>query len=316
MVAPRLTAGAPEKMAALKRLYYDTAQVSGNPAAWDVFTSYADPSHIMFGSDSPYGNVDAMLKDLRQRKSTPAEAVAIEHGNADLLFPRFRARNALSSRRHATRTYFTPGRAGDGRIARPRRGLQGTPDGSGPRAGRARHRRASSLFRARVPDQAQGADHRIEHGRSGVREAVCLYAASVSGPDGPGGLHDGDRLQRRPRRLVRQGHPGQQPGDGARDERIRRPHGHRSSRPVWPVRLAAAAGPRREPEGNRIRVRHAEGRWRGLVVELRRPLSRRPLVCAGARGAQSPQGGGVRASEGDERFRGRRRPLASPWQST
>ena len=91
MVAPRLTAGAPEKMAALKRLYYDTAQVSGNPAAWDVFTSFADPTHIMFGSDSPYGNVDAMMKDLRQRKTTPAESVAIEHGTADVLFPRFRA---------------------------------------------------------------------------------------------------------------------------------------------------------------------------------------------------------------------------------
>ena len=90
MVAPRLTAGAPEKLAALKRLYYDTAQVSGNPMAWDVFKSFADPTHIMFGSDSPYGNVPVMYKDLRNRNLSSVENVAIEHGNADPLFPRFR----------------------------------------------------------------------------------------------------------------------------------------------------------------------------------------------------------------------------------
>jgi 6-methylsalicylate decarboxylase len=90
MLAPRLTAGAPEKLAALKRLYFDTAQVSGNPAAWDVFKGFADPSHILFGSDCPYGNVGAMLKDLRSRNLTASEAAAIEHSNADPLFPRFR----------------------------------------------------------------------------------------------------------------------------------------------------------------------------------------------------------------------------------
>ena len=74
----------------MKRLYFDTAQVSGNPAAWEVFKGFADPSHIFFGSDSPYGNVDAMLKDLRGRNLTAGEAAAIEHGNADALFPRFR----------------------------------------------------------------------------------------------------------------------------------------------------------------------------------------------------------------------------------
>ena len=91
LVAPKLTAGAPAKLAALKRLYFDSAQVGGNPAAWDVFTASADPSHIMFGSDTPYGNVEGALKDLRSRKLTATEAAAIEHGNADLLFPRFRA---------------------------------------------------------------------------------------------------------------------------------------------------------------------------------------------------------------------------------
>ena len=91
MVAPRLTAGAPEKLAALKRLYYDTASVAGNQLAWDVLKRSADPSHIMFGSDSPYGNVGTALKDLRSRSLAGSEAVAIEHGNADSLFPRFLA---------------------------------------------------------------------------------------------------------------------------------------------------------------------------------------------------------------------------------
>jgi predicted TIM-barrel fold metal-dependent hydrolase len=90
MVAPRLTLNAPEKMAALKRLYFDTAQVCSNPGAWDVFKRSADPIHILFGSDCPYGNVGAMLKDLRSRNLTANEAAAIEHGNADPLFPRFR----------------------------------------------------------------------------------------------------------------------------------------------------------------------------------------------------------------------------------
>ena len=91
MLAPRLTAGAPEKLAALKSLYFDTAQVSGNPAAWEVFKRSADPSHIFFGSDCPYGNVGAMLKDLRSRNLTASETTSIEHGNADSLFPRFRS---------------------------------------------------------------------------------------------------------------------------------------------------------------------------------------------------------------------------------
>ena len=90
MVAPRLTLNAPEKMAALKRLYFDTAQVCSNPGAWDVFTRSADPTHILFGSDCPYGNVGAILKDLRSRNLTESQAAAIEHGNADPLFPRFR----------------------------------------------------------------------------------------------------------------------------------------------------------------------------------------------------------------------------------
>ena len=71
----------------------------------------------------------------------------------------------------------------------------------------------------------------------------------------------------------------------------------RSSRPLRPVRHHHAAGHRRQPEGDRIRLRHAQGRRHRPADELRRQISRRRLVRAGLRGAQPPQGGDLRAPD-------------------
>ena len=81
-----------------------------------------------------------------------------------------------------------------------------------------------------------------------------------------------------------------------RDQRIRRQARARPSRPLRPVRDDPAARHRRQPEGDRIRLRHAQGRRHRPAHELRRQVSRRSVVRAGLRGAQPPQGGDLRAS--------------------
>ncbi len=53
-VAVRLAGKSPEKLAALRGLYLDTAQTTTNPGAWGALTAFAEPSHVLFGSDFPY----------------------------------------------------------------------------------------------------------------------------------------------------------------------------------------------------------------------------------------------------------------------
>ena len=78
------------------------------------------------------------------------------------------------------------------------------------------------------------------------------------------------------------------------------------------VRRDAAARRRRDAEGDRLRLRHAQGRRRRAVHELRRHVARQPGVPAGDGGAQPAQGGRPRASDRGEllpesRLRARRR---------
>ena len=77
---------------------------------------------------------------------------------------------------------------------------------------------------------------------------------------------------------------------GPRSQRIRRQAGQRSSRPLRPLRLHRAPGRRRQPEGDRIRLRYAQGRRHRAADELSGQVSRRPIVRAGLRGAQPAQG--------------------------
>ena len=90
MLAPRIAGNSPEKMAALRGLYVDIAQMSANPGVWAALRAFAAPTHIMFGSDYPYA-VEGMQQGLGRMEVTATEAVAIRHGNAEKLFPRLRA---------------------------------------------------------------------------------------------------------------------------------------------------------------------------------------------------------------------------------
>ncbi len=90
MVAARFAGKSPEKLAALKGLYMDTAQVTPNAGAWGALTAFAEPSHILFGSDFPYV-ADGLSLGLKSVKLSPTEATAIARGYAQKLIPRLRA---------------------------------------------------------------------------------------------------------------------------------------------------------------------------------------------------------------------------------
>src|SRR5262245_30790723 len=95
--------------------------------------------------------------------------------------------------------------------------------------------------------------------------------------------------------------PGQRQGHRRRQHaRVYRLH-HESNvgspRPLRPVRHAAAAAHRREPQGNRLFLRHAESRRRRHDDELRRQVAGLPAVRAGLGGAQPPQGNGLYPSD-------------------
>jgi 6-methylsalicylate decarboxylase len=89
-VAARLKKIAPEGvMQEFARLYFDTAN-----GAWQAsiaaLLSIVDVTHVMFGSDFPYFSC-AQNRDLLEALGLDAEALAaINAGNAERLFPRFR----------------------------------------------------------------------------------------------------------------------------------------------------------------------------------------------------------------------------------
>lgn len=89
-VAVRLAGNSPEKLAALRGLYVDTAQTTVNPGAWGALTAFAEPSHVLFGSDFPYVR-DGLQLGLTRVKLSQSEATAIAHGYAQKLIPRLGA---------------------------------------------------------------------------------------------------------------------------------------------------------------------------------------------------------------------------------
>jgi predicted TIM-barrel fold metal-dependent hydrolase len=89
-VAVRLAGNSPQKLAALRGLYMDTAQTTTNPGAWGALTAFAEPSHVLFGSDFPYVG-DGLQLGLTRVKLSPNEATAIARGYAQKLIPRLSA---------------------------------------------------------------------------------------------------------------------------------------------------------------------------------------------------------------------------------
>jgi 6-methylsalicylate decarboxylase len=84
--------GEPEEtaLAQLRNFYFDTALTSG-PYALPSLLAFAEPTHVIFGSDWPYartGPALAFTKRLAEYLPDPGQAHAINRGNAEVLFPR------------------------------------------------------------------------------------------------------------------------------------------------------------------------------------------------------------------------------------
>lgn len=78
-------------LANFRRFYFDTA-LSSSPAALPSLKAFADPTHILYGSDYPYAR-EGMSKHFTHMLDTSplladSEHSAINNGNAQSLFPR------------------------------------------------------------------------------------------------------------------------------------------------------------------------------------------------------------------------------------
>ena len=153
------------------------------------------------------------------------------------------------------------------------------------------HRHASPLLRARVPERMARVGEEAQH-------PALPAAGRLVARQGAGGPRQGRRADRDPlarldaRRLVRRAGGGRG-AHGAPVQRLRRRHGAQLPGPLRPVRHAADDRRRLLAEGDRVRLRHAQGGRRRPADQLRRQVAGRRGLPADLRGAQPPQGGGV-----------------------
>ncbi|MEU1944645.1 amidohydrolase family protein [Streptomyces sp. NPDC020125] len=75
----------------LKRFYFDTA-LSASPSALPALLAFAEPGHVLYGSDWPFAPRDAGTYYNHYLETypdyAPGQAEAIDRGNAEALFPR------------------------------------------------------------------------------------------------------------------------------------------------------------------------------------------------------------------------------------
>ncbi|AQW50673.1 amidohydrolase family protein [Streptomyces violaceusniger] len=75
----------------LKRFYFDTA-LSASPSALPALLTFAEPGHVLYGSDWPFAPQDAGTYYNHYLETypdyAPGQAEAIDRGNAEALFPR------------------------------------------------------------------------------------------------------------------------------------------------------------------------------------------------------------------------------------
>jgi predicted TIM-barrel fold metal-dependent hydrolase len=82
-------------LADLRRFYFDTA-LSGTPYALPSLLAFAEPGHVLYGSDSPFAaeawgvHFDAGLDGYEAWE--PGQLDAVNRGNAEALFPRLAAK--------------------------------------------------------------------------------------------------------------------------------------------------------------------------------------------------------------------------------
>jgi 6-methylsalicylate decarboxylase len=74
----------------LKRLYYEIAHASF-PWAMAALLKLAPTSQILFGSDYPVEKIESTIDELKATKLSPETLRAIDRGNAERLFPRFKS---------------------------------------------------------------------------------------------------------------------------------------------------------------------------------------------------------------------------------
>ncbi|WP_328635740.1 MULTISPECIES: amidohydrolase family protein [Streptomyces] len=90
--SPKSTPTTPDAiLAGLKRFYFDTALSTGHDAL-KLLASFAEPGHVLYGSDWPYAGTagtEYFNHLLDTADLTQSDREAIEHRNAELLFPRF-----------------------------------------------------------------------------------------------------------------------------------------------------------------------------------------------------------------------------------
>ncbi|MCG0286141.1 amidohydrolase family protein [Streptomyces sp. PSAA01] len=75
----------------LKRFYFDTA-LSASPSALPALLAFAEPGHVLYGSDWPFAPQEAGTYYNHYLETypdyAPGQAEAIDRGNAEALFPR------------------------------------------------------------------------------------------------------------------------------------------------------------------------------------------------------------------------------------
>jgi predicted TIM-barrel fold metal-dependent hydrolase len=75
----------------MKRFYFDTA-LSASPSALPALLAFAEPGHVLYGSDWPFAPQEAGSYYNHFLETypdfTPGQAEAIDRGNAEALFPR------------------------------------------------------------------------------------------------------------------------------------------------------------------------------------------------------------------------------------
>lgn len=74
----------------LTKLYYECAHAA-YPSAIAALTAFAPPSQYMFGTDWPAEPMESTLRELPKSKLSPATMHALNRGNAERLFPRFKS---------------------------------------------------------------------------------------------------------------------------------------------------------------------------------------------------------------------------------
>ena len=73
--------------ALLKRQYYDVALSFSRPSL-SAILAFAEPSHVLFGSDFPYVEMKYTTDGLRQAGLAADQLSAIQRGNALAILPR------------------------------------------------------------------------------------------------------------------------------------------------------------------------------------------------------------------------------------